>query len=236
MTAHPQLPAPLGGPPPAPSVAAELEDIFLRATGLPSGRAVRLPPSRTVRSLAPGEARRSRIPVATFGALAAAALIGVSTGAVMLSRPSATPAPAPQPAAPTAGPSALPAPAAPVVTLAGADESPTNLAEQKVERTSAPRAAAPARRAGRVTHADLMTADRRLRRAYAQAIDAGVPRHVLSDYRDRWEDLRHDASWRPERVASGYDAMAGDLTRLSQRHRRRAAPPRRGWSEWRNTW
>lgn len=244
MATHPQLPASLGGVASSPpSVSAELEAIFLDATGLPSGRAARLPASRTVRSFVPGAARRSRIPVATFGVLAAAALTGLSAGAVMLNRPTTPPARQAVAQAAVPVPAAAPAPIAPVVTLAGAEESTTNLAQPKLQHASAPAASTAARgggahfrRAGRVTHGDLMSADRRLRRAYARAVYAGVPRHVLADYRDRWDDLRHDASWRPERVADGYAAMAGDLTRMSQRHRHHAPPPRRGWSEWRSLW
>lgn len=77
-------------------------------------------------------------------------------------------------------------------------------------------------RARRPTHEDLMAADRQLRRAYARAVSAGVPRPILVNYRNRWEDLRQEASWRPARVAIGYAAMASDLTRMSQ--------PQRGYS------
>jgi hypothetical protein len=238
MAAHPQLPATRDGVASPPlSVSTELEAIFLDATGLPSSRAARLPPNRKIRSFLPGQARRSRIPVATFGAVAAAALLGLSAGAVMLSRPAAVPAPRVAALAPAAATPRLAAPpTAPVVTLAAADESATDLAAPKVQRASTPRAERPPR--GRhATHADLMTADRRLRHAYARAVDAGVPRPVLARYRDRWADLRHDASWRPDRVATGYDAMAGDLTRLSARHHHaHRAPQRRGWSPWRRLW
>jgi hypothetical protein len=75
---------------------------------------------------------------------------------------------------------------------------------------------------------DLMAADRRLRAAYSHAIRAGVPRHVLVQYRDRWADLREDASWKPDRVAAGYGRMSDDLERMARRsHGRRAADPRR---------
>src|SRR5450432_1276698 len=228
MAVSPQQQATQDGASAAPSVSTELEAIFLGATGLPSSRAARLAPNRKVRSFASGGRRATRIPVATFGAIAAAALLGLSAGAVILHRPAATPTPlafaAPPPAA-AAGTPPL------VVTLAGAGGSTTDLSAPKIRRIGDRRPAA--LHAARPTHADLLLADRRLRRAYARAIDAGVPRPVLVSYRDRWADLRHDASWRPDRVAAGYGAMAGDLTRLSERRSAHHAQRRRTSPGWR---
>lgn len=74
-----------------------------------------------------------------------------------------------------------------------------------------------------------MSADRKLRTAYSHAVRAGVPRHVLVAYRDRWADLREDAVWRPARVAVGYGEMTADLERLARRsHGQHPPPPRRG--------
>jgi hypothetical protein len=47
---------------------------------------------------------------------------------------------------------------------------------------------------------------------------------VLVAYRNRWAGLRHDATWRPDRVAAGYGAMAADLNRLAQRPRNHRGP------------
>jgi len=214
------------------SVSAELEAIFVGATGLPSSRAARLPPSRKLRSLTPGQPRRSRIPIAGLGAAAAAAIVVLCAGAALVRIPAPPPL-APRPPLPVvindAAPAAEPAPAEPpLVTLADANGSPSDLAAPKLHPMAVARAPKAVAAARRPTHADLMLADRRLRRAYEQAIDAGVPRPVLASYRDRWADLRHDASWRPERVQQGYEAMAGDLTRLSAHRRARHAPRHRG--------
>jgi hypothetical protein len=122
--------------------------------------------------------------------------------------------------------------AAPTVTMPTASTGPIPVLD------SAPVTAPAAKHAGvrkakltpsrRSRPSDLMAADRRLRAAYSHAIRAGVPRHVLVEYRDRWADLREDASWKPERVAAGYGRMSADLERLArQPHSRRAAPPPR---------
>lgn len=78
-------------------------------------------------------------------------------------------------------------------------------------------------------HGELILADQQLRRAYARAISAGVPRPILVDYRNRWAGLRHEAIWRPERVVVGYRTMAGDLTRLSQPRRHYGRREARAW-------
>ena len=92
MAAHPQLAA-TGAEP--TSVSAELEAIFVGATGLPSSRAARLPPSRKLRSLAAGQPRRSRIPIAGLGAAAAAAIVVLCAGAALTHRPAPPLAPRP---------------------------------------------------------------------------------------------------------------------------------------------
>jgi len=74
-----------------------------------------------------------------------------------------------------------------------------------------------------------MAADARLRRAYASAVRAGVPRSVLVDYHDDWERLRHRAPRQPGLVAARYNQMAGDLNRMAGRRQvARTAPPRVG--------
>src|SRR5438093_344817 len=54
------------------------------------------------------------------------------------------------------------------------------------------------------SYAALRAADTRLRRSYDRAIDAGVPRRVLVDYRERWADLRDDGRRHPDRLVRGY--------------------------------
>ncbi|MDG2520292.1 hypothetical protein P7B02_01970 [Caulobacter segnis] len=65
------------------------------------------------------------------------------------------------------------------------------------------------------SHADVMAADRGLRKAYARASKAGVPRATLVATRERWDDLRREAPDRPERLVSGYLALSGDLARAT---------------------
>ena len=56
-------------------------------------------------------------------------------------------------------------------------------------------------------------ADRRLRAAYEAAVERGVSRRVLVDYRDRWTDLRDRDDQTPTRLIAGYGALAYDLQR-----------------------
>ena len=150
-------------------------------------------------------------------------LAGASAFAIAYSAPAGPETPAP--ASPTRQMvsivTAAAAPAAPAPSVAGSErvgpvsgDAPFQPEAGKIRARSH---LASSRRPG---HGDLFLADRQLRRAYARAVSAGVPRPILVDYRNRWADLRDEASWRPDRVAVGYRAMAGDLTRMSQ-------PPRR---------
>ena len=192
-------------------MAEELESLFIEATGGWSTPAD--PPPSRARTVvrAPAEARASR---PAIGALMAAGLVGIACGALLVpahSLRSATAAP-PSMAAPAAVPQAAPS------ILAVAE--PVRIAPAaapRLVRTTAPRLAVTACRHARCTHAELLAADQRLRRAFSRAVDAGVPRAVLVDYRNRWASLRHDAVYRPNRVATGYGAMAGDLNRLASR-------------------
>jgi hypothetical protein len=54
-------------------------------------------------------------------------------------------------------------------------------------------------------------ADRRLREAYETASQAGVPRSILSSYRNEWNGLRRRSAKEPYQVIDTYDAMAGEL-------------------------
>jgi uncharacterized protein YecT (DUF1311 family) len=62
---------------------------------------------------------------------------------------------------------------------------------------------------------DILEADRRLRRAYAEAIQQGVERRFLVEHQRRWSRLRNLASRDPNGVLEGYGELAGDLERLS---------------------
>jgi hypothetical protein len=62
-----------------------------------------------------------------------------------------------------------------------------------------------------------MAADRRLRRAYAAAVRAGVSRSILVAARDRWSATRRAE---PSRVVAVYGALAGDLERRAHRRRK----------------
>ena len=204
-----------------PPVSTELEEIFVAATGLPSSHAVWRPLSQTPRGRSRNAGRR--LPVEAFGAAAAMILAGASAFAIAYSAPSGPEAPAP--ASPThhmvSIVTAAAAPAAPVSPIVGSERvglvSGVPPFQPKAGKIRSRSHLASSRRPG---HGDLFLADRQLRRAYARAVSAGVPRTILVDYRNRWADLRDEASWRPDRVAVGYRAMAGDLTRMSQ-------PPRR---------
>src|SRR5437868_5763655 len=77
----------------APSVAGDLETIF-------AADAAARPPASASRVRAVS-GKRSRLPIATFGAVAAAGLVGLTAGTAMVAvHGKATPAPAPAPAAP----------------------------------------------------------------------------------------------------------------------------------------
>ena len=62
-------------------------------------------------------------------------------------------------------------------------------------------------------HAVMLAQDRSLRRAYAQAVRAGVSRDTLADSTRRWATLRRQAISQPARAAAGYAALGRDLSR-----------------------
>lgn len=62
---------------------------------------------------------------------------------------------------------------------------------------------------------DILDADRRLRRAYAEAIRQGVERPFLVEHQRRWARLRKQAIRDPDDVLEGYGELAGALERLS---------------------
>lgn len=237
-------------PPPAPlpdrrelsrAIRADLEEIFQPVTPSAASR-----PPRVRTFVARSAEARERSP-ARWGALAAAALVGVAAGALIVKPPVPGPAAAsaPAPAALIVA-SVAPAPAA---TAAAAPrpaiawpEPPPAAAPAKVRaqpvKAAAPRVARPkptkavAGKSGsrcerlrgdaraRCAYPAVIAADRRLRQAYASATRAGVPRATLVSYRNRWASLRHRADRDPGRVIAGYQDMAGDLRRLADRERR----------------
>ena len=229
MSAHEHTPVPSHRPA-VGSVASEMEAIFVAATGLPSRPRTEPAPRPKARFLSPSAPSARKPAQGVAGALAAAALAGVALGAILSGSPLALhrSASAPAPAA-VAAPERLPvstgAPYAPEPTLTvplaverrGLQRAVSPAVARPVVRQIAHRSAGDACRAARCTHSELMAADRRLRVAYAKAVRAGVPRPVLVSYRNRWASLRHDAVDRPNQVANGYGAMAGDLNRMAQR-------------------
>ena len=203
------------------SVADELETLFVQATGRPSGPPDVSGPSPRFQAVTlSARERRGRGPA--VGALVAAGLVGLAMGALLVSSPALRPAPRPARVAAVATQAvARQAAATPAAILATSE--PVAIAPPTA--ASVITASAPTRRAPSIcggdhcSHADLLAADRRLRKAYTRAISAGVPRAVLVTYRNRWDSLRHDAVYRPNRVATGYSSMAGDLNRMANRRR-----------------
>jgi hypothetical protein len=227
--------------PVARSVAEDLESIFPEPPAAPpaAGR-LRLRLGRKPGGSAGRGSRRA----ASLGGLAAAALVGVSAGALIgrgaqparhVARPpSAAPtlqialaaAPSPGPLLP---PAAVATPAvASAATLSPAAAAPQpRLKEAATSHVAHRRTARVAEHCGgpRHCHAVLMAADARLRRAYAAAERADVPRSVLVDYHRRWSSLRRRAHHQPALVAARYRAMASDLDRMTTRPRVAHAEP-----------
>lgn len=237
-------------PPPAPlpdrrelsrAVRADLEEIFRPVSPTAAAR-----PPRVRIFVGRSAEARERSP-ARWGALAAAAFVGLAAGALIVKPPEflrSTPAAQTAPAAVTVASIApIPAPArAPGPAIAWPEPPVATTAPAKAEaapvKADAPRAARPKpakaviRKSGsrceglrgdnraRCAYPAVIAADRRLRQAYASATRAGVPRATLVSYRNRWASLRHRADSDPGRVIAGYQDMAGDLRRLADRERR----------------
>lgn len=193
------------------AVAADLSEIFADSRPAAVGAG-----DSAVRRLAPRTG--SRFKPATIGALLAAGLVGVSAGA-LLARDAQPAAKAPEPAIaavtapiPSPVPVPVPQPAAPVIQAAATEPPPT--VEKAVEVKAKPKLKPKKVKArpARASRADVLAADRRLRRAYDRAIRAGVPRPVLVDYRNRWNRLRRTTWDEPTQLVRGYDRLERGLS------------------------
>jgi hypothetical protein len=234
--------------PVARAVAEDLESIFPQEGRPPRADAGRLKLG-AARSAKAGRRWAGDRRAASLGALLAAGCIGVSAGA-LVARTSAPPKAAPPAVSPgvpiTVATAALPAPgplpahpmtvpvappSAPPIEAANLASAP-NAAPARLRRVSAAGPAAHrkatrtacARRAGCGRNA-LMSADARLRRAYASAERAGVSHAVLADYHDEWSRLRRRAPRQPALVTARYREMAADLSRLAAHERVAHAQP-----------
>ena len=199
----------------AGSVADELETLFVEATGRRSMPGEPAPSRPKALEGTVGAGRTTRPAVS---ALMAAGLVGLAVGVLLVPSRGGHRVPVAEPVAAIAASAAAPSIYAAPPVLSVAEPVRIDATRMpKLVKASTPRVAPSACRHARCTHAELLEADRRLRTAFSRAVDAGVPRAVLVDYRDRWASLRRDAVYRPNRVASGYGAMAGDLNRLASR-------------------
>lgn len=173
----------------------------------------------------------------TIGLLAAISLLGVAVGAGIV-RPlletrverAAAPAVIPRPAEPlrllplpsrasavaASVPPAVPAPK-PIILSRSIRSPPSAPAPSAMEGCSR----VSSRDYPACAHAVMMGQDRDLRRAYARAVDAGVPRDILTDSARRWSRLRRQAVSQPARAAAGYAALRRDLARQASRHHAR---------------
>jgi hypothetical protein len=199
------------------TVAADLEGIFAGFQGA-SPRSGAPSPARR---LAPRRAGALRLPM--IGGVAAAALAGVAVGSMLGERasppaPSLAAGPAPNVIQPSPRPAAPLSPAPPVQLAAAPKPAPVE-AEPEVKKPVVKASAvkrkpkSPPRATRRhASRSEVLAADRRLRRAYASAIRAGVPRPVLVSYRNRWDRLRRSAWDEPARLVRGYGALTRDLS------------------------
>lgn len=200
----------------ARTVAADLDAIFAevrtQAHGPAHARSLKLVGGH-------GLARPRRLPIASLGAVAAAALIGLAAGTFVPSTPAQAPT-APAPSSPPPVQAAMIAPLpSPIPAPAEAKPQPAVETRQAPDRPRATKAANKARACARArcSRSEVMDADHRLRNAYFRAVKAGVPRPVLVSYRDRWARLRVNAKHEPQRLVTGYRTLATGLTREARR-------------------
>lgn len=206
------------------AVAADLSEIF--ASSQPSAA---VSGDSAVRRLAPRAG--SRFKPATIGALLAAGLVGVSAGVLLAGKGAKSSETALEPAiaavvAPIPAPvrAPIPQPVAPVIQASAVEPAPTVEKAVEVKAKAKPKAkpqkAKPQKaeaRPVRASRAEVLAADRRLRRAYDRAIRAGVPRPVLVDYRNRWNRLRRTTWDEPAQLVRGYDRLERGLSAEAKR-------------------
>jgi hypothetical protein len=196
------------------SVAADMEAIFAQTPV--QAAAMDETPVQVLRRSASDQ---GRLRPAVIGLILATGLTGVAAG-ILIPRPPAAPPP------PIIVAAAAPAPIVPAAAAAPAAVSVADIqpaAHIAPIRTARPRAVAVIHR--HPAEPDVMAADRRLRAAYARAVQAGVARPILADYRDRWADLRERDADRPERLAVAYRELSDDLGRMTAHPRAFRAEP-----------
>lgn len=200
-------------------IGAEMDAIFAGVRLAEAG------PTRAYTRMAANDLHRRGGPrLASLGAIAAAALVGVAGGALIGRSPDPRPRTAqvalatPAPVLPIEVRTPEPAPLPQTTLLPTVDPA---LVPAATRPKPAVTRAAHSCAAGRCTRAEVMAADRRLRAAYARAIRAGVPRRVLVNYRDRWARLRWTSSDEPHRLVDGYRLLASGLARAAQDERGR---------------
>jgi hypothetical protein len=196
-----------------------------------------------VQSLVALAQRKESMRPATLGAIAAAGLLGLALGGVIVKAPPRMDARtlAQAVAPPTEPPGAfLAEPLVPLAATALVAPAPPRPAARRAPSAKAPKANRERRAAthraapkqgdqvalgpceglwggalARCAHPAVLDADRQLRRAYADATRAGVSRPALVAYRNRWASLRSRAGSEPDRLIHEYAGMASDLDRMA---------------------
>jgi hypothetical protein len=206
----------------ASAVSSEMEAIF----GGPAPRRERAPAAVNVERSprAAGGRMRRKLPAASLGAIGAAALAGIAAGTLIVRRPATPTGPRHSAALPVVLVPPLETPQAVDAALAAPTQPAVTTPRPQPVVRLAPRQPTHHFVQAGSSYADARAADRRLRRAYAQAIRAGVPRALLAEDRDRWASVRRRYADQPSRLVASYDSLARDLDRAA------AGPPRRTYA------
>jgi hypothetical protein len=176
------------------------------------------------------EAARPRLTLAGVGGVAAAALVGIAAGSLLVRAPhpprTATAVAASAPPLPAIGPAPASLPVEMVPPLQAPQAAATALAaatppaQVKAARPIRARAVRkPKAVRGCCSYAQVQAADQRLRTAYADAVQAGVSRGEIGAARDRWSTTRRWSAHDPIRLVADYGDIADDLNRAAARAR-----------------
>jgi len=104
------------------------------------------------------------------------------------------------------GPPPIGSPERPEPVAYGTPPAPAAAAEVEVGRVERPRAP---------TREQVLAADRDLRRAWQEAVNAGAPRDVMVDYRRRWTRLNRESADDSARLIRNYRQMTDELNRAT---------------------
>ncbi|WP_242182449.1 hypothetical protein [Sphingomonas sp. CARO-RG-8B-R24-01] len=204
---------------------------YVRQAQTPPSRAAATPPAKAYAAVVPtsptpprpmpsdmptGSDDASPMPQENGGGDVTMANAAAAAGSVPLARMPAAVSPRPRPAVRPAYAATRTRSATPAASAPGNRVSPSFRARTDAEDAASAGRCPPGSNEDRCIYQDVLAADARLRRAYRQARQGGVPTWQLTEINQRWRRARDLAQDDPDGTIQRYDRLADQLDRARQ--------------------